>query len=461
MQSRKTTHSGRWKPSRLAAGLLTTTLVVTATGCDSLLDVENPNNVVESDLNTTFGASALVYGTVGLTADVVGEAALSTTTLSDELLWTGSQNWAGELDRGTLDNPSGRSDDLTNWLSEAVWSAEEAIRLTTEFEAPVRDRMLANFYSGILHLTIADNMEDFAFSNRTEVSAPIGEANMIGVYDTAIARLLTAEGLASGTDLIRVQAVLARAYWSRALWPQMQADPTNGGDPWIDDADANAYAQTVLDAIEGTDWTFDWAFSSATGDSPQGAWINSRGEFVFRPDYVQIGAGRKTVAPDTLDVDGDGDEDEAWVTLLDPVDGIPDQALQAEITSFIAARTYPNVTMVNEREMHLILAEAEVAQGTPALAVPYLNAVRTLKGGHTAYDPITDAPVTVEEVLMHERRVNLFNMASRRLYDMYRFGETSPQWGANSDAALNPGHVWVIGQTERISNCYIVDPGSC
>lgn len=449
---------GRTKPNRLETGLLAAALAVATAGCDSLLEVENPNNVVQQDLENAEAVTALVNGAVGLTSDAIGETALSSATLTDELLWTGSQNWAGELDRGTLTNPAGRSDDLTNWYAEAVWTAEEAVRMVTEVQGSQRDLMLANMYSGIMHMMIADNMEDFAFSDRTEVSAPVGEANMVSVYDTAIVRLETALGLASGAELQRIRALLARAHWGRALWPKMQADPT--ADPLVNDPDANAWAQAVLDEVAGDDWSFDITWTPNVGESPLGSWVNSRQEFVFGPDYVIIGVSGKAVAPDEDDADGDGDVGEAAISLLDPVDGIPDQALQETVTEFIEAFTYPSVSLVSERELHLILAEADLAAGSPLLAVDHINAVRALKGGHTPYDPGTD-PVTPLEMLRHERRVNLFIMPSRRMWDMYRFGEESPQWGGNSDASVDPGQVWVIGQSERISNCYIVDPETC
>src|SRR5690606_35475700 len=87
---------GLTKPNRLETGLLAAALAVATAGCDSLLELENPNNVVQQDLENAEAVTALVNGAVGLTSDAIGETALSSATLTDELLWTGSQNWRSE-----------------------------------------------------------------------------------------------------------------------------------------------------------------------------------------------------------------------------------------------------------------------------------------------------------------------------------------------------------------------------
>ena len=252
-----------------------------------LLDVENPNNVVQQDLENPEAVTALVNGALALTADAVSEVAVSTGALSDELAHTGSQNWAAELDRGIIVNPSGRSDELTNTLAEAVWTAEEALRLSVEQGASDEDVMRANLYSGIVHMTIADIMEDFAFSDRTTVSPPVGETNMRAVYDTAIDRLEAAEALATGPTLTQVEALLARAHWGRALWPLMQtgSSPADPMDALINDATAIGYAQSVLATVGNeADWEMTLTFTSNTQSAPQGSWVNSRQEFVFADD---------------------------------------------------------------------------------------------------------------------------------------------------------------------------------
>lgn len=473
MQSLQTGYRGRRKPSRLVAGLLTTVFAVGLTGCDSLLDVENPNNVVQSDLENPEAVTALVNGALALTSSSLANVALSTAAMSDELLFTGSQNWAAELDRGIFDTPSGRSDAITNALAQATWTAEEALALAAEVGASDLDLMRANLYSGLLHMTIADVMEDFAFSDRTEVSAPVGPANMQGVYDTAIQRLEAAEALASGANLLKVQAALARAHWGRALWPHMQgAIPTSGVDPndyLINSAAAVGYAEDVIAAIGPTDdWAFTLEFASASGSNPQGSWINSRQEFVFSDAYAVADNSGKAVRRDSTDVDNDGiTTNERDITLLDPIDNIPDQGAQEIITAFVENLLYAPLRVVTARELHLILAEAALVDGAMAEFETHINHVRALKSAnspldHTPWDMVQaglgNHPEAID-MLYHERMANLINMPSRRLWDHYRFGVPSPRWGNASSAVLNPGQVLVIGQDERVSNCFIL--GTC
>jgi len=62
------------------------------------------------------------------------------------------------------------------------------------------------------------------------------------------------------------------------------------------------------------------------------------------------------------------------------------------------------------------------------------------------------------ELLQHERQVNLFFQPTRRIWDQYRFDVDSPTWAPGSDATRN-GQLFIIGQDEAVSNCYIL--GTC
>lgn len=475
MQSVQTGFKGRKKPSRLAVGLLTTVFAVGLAGCDSLLDVDNPNNVVQSDLENPEAVSALVNGALALTSSSLANVALSTAAMSDELLFTGSQNWAAELDRGIFDTPSGRSDAITDALAQARWTADEALALAAEVGATDYQLMRANLFSGLVHMTIADVMEDFAFSDRTDVGPPVGEANMQDVYDTAISRLETALSLSPpAADDLRIRAALARAHWARDLWTHMQgaipADP-NAVDPsdyLIDNAAAVGYAEDVIGTVGATDdWAYTLGYAPASGSNPQGAWINERQEFVFSETYVTIDNSGKAVRRDSADVDNDGiTTNERDITLLDPIDNIPDQGAQQIITDFVENLLYAPLRVVTARELHLILAEAALENGVMIDFQTHINHVRALKSqdsplDHTPWSMAlagTTHPTAIE-MLFHERQANLINMPNRRLWDMYRSGVHGPEWGNASSAVLNPGQVLVIGQGERVSNCFIL--GNC
>ncbi len=428
---------------------LVAALALTTAGCDSLLDVENPNNVVQEDLENATSVNALVNGAHALVAEALGDVTVSTADLSDEFQHTGSQNWAAELDVGSITNVEGRSNALFNSLSTARWMAEEAIATAEQFaDELVVPTDLANAYlaSGIAYMTIADNFEDFTFSNRTEVGPPIGEANMQGVYDIALERFNSARSAASAagaSDLVTAaMAFQARAEWGKALWPKLNPPGSAPADPLVNSSAANALAAEVIGRVGATsDWMYRFQYSSATITSPLGSWVNSRQEFAVSPQWVQLDAAGRTVEA---------------VTLEDPIDGVPDPALVGILTEFEEGYLYAPLTAVSAREMHLILAEAALASGNQAGAVTHINHVRAIKGS-SPYDPATHAPTPLE-MIQHERLVNMFMQPTRRLWDMYRFDIAAPTWAPGSDAFAN-GQMFIIGQDERVSNCYLL--GTC
>jgi hypothetical protein len=98
--------------------------------------------------------------------------------------------------------------------------------------------------------------------------------------------------------------------------------------------------------------------------------------------------------------------------------------------------------------MQLILAESKVVSD-PAGAESILNALRARDG----LKPLA-APVTVGQLLQHERRANLY-MQGRRLSDMYRFGIKDSRWVATSDAINTPGSFFPITIQERRANQFL------
>ncbi len=139
---------------------------------------------------------------------------------------------------------------------------------------------------------------------------------------------------------------------------------------------------------------------------------------------------------------------------------MPDPVITAKIREFKGGKItdtgndYAPLTVVSARMMHLILAEHELASGTPAGFVTHINHVRAMDE-LTDYDGVSPAPL---EMLQYERRVNLFLMGLR-LTDMYRFGLTDPSWQPNSDVIQSPGTLLPITIIERRANPYLSGSG--
>jgi hypothetical protein len=101
--------------------------------------------------------------------------------------------------------------------------------------------------------------------------------------------------------------------------------------------------------------------------------------------------------------------------------------------------------------MHLILAEDALVRGDNAAFSTHINAARAWGG---LSDWTAGSGVSQEDILIHERQVNLFIMG-RRLNDMYRFDIESDMWEPASTAASAPGTFFPITKSEIDANCFI------
>ncbi len=123
---------------------------------------------------------------------------------------------------------------------------------------------------------------------------------------------------------------------------------------------------------------------------------------------------------------------------------------------FVSSRLWGSLTIVSARELHLILAEAFLAQNDLTNFALEINAVRGLDG-LTAYDPNDPTHPAALTMLQFERQVNLF-LGGRRLNDHYRFGVRADLWRDDGDAVRNWGVLFPITNVELESNPCVRDP---
>ena len=436
------------------ARILTVALVLGGlTGCDVLsTDVENPNVVVQEDVEKPAAASALVGGVLRQTTEAMGQLAAAHGTVSDELTWRGSFDVVGAFDRGELQhNDNLYSTDGYDALAVGRWLGDESVRILEGHRAngDLNDlSLLAQAYwlAGFNRVLAAENFEGFAISNR-QVSGPIADRG--DLFDTGIASLAQAADLAAqagNTDLeTAAMAYEARAHWSRALWTKL-APKAVPADPLLDVAAANTLAEQVLARV-GADWEHVFSYSSSTLQSRIGFEVNSRREVTIEDHIIEQDASlRQSCWPGNADCPTDG------IRLMDPIDDIQDPALRREAWGFMSSFIYPDNVGVSARELHLMLAEAALANGDTPGYTAHINAVRGLETSLTPYDPVVHAAIDQEELLVHTRRVNLFLQLQRRLLDMYRFDIQGPVWLAGQLALTQPGTVFPIGDLECASN---------
>jgi starch-binding outer membrane protein, SusD/RagB family len=404
-------------------------------GCD-ILDVDNPNSLIEEDLENPAAAPAIANGAEATLTRALGSLLAPYSTVTDELTWIGTRDAWLQLNQGyTLDPLNEFADNAYSSLNEARWTADNAIQILEGFH---EDGSLQSntplvrsyFYGAVVYLSVADAFDNFVISDRQEAGHPIGRDNLHALIDTAIEYLNAGIELAgSGTDWeTRLLAVRARAHFSSALWSKLKPD-VDLQNPLVASSSAVADAQDVLSRIGyQNDWRYELIVSSETTGNSLAFQVNER---------LELRIGNAFVQPTSDNTRAD------FVTLQDPIDEIPAPYLVDEIDAFVAANQYANITLISARELHLIIAENEAASNNTAGFSEAVNRLRSLDGLSEYSGQISET-----DLIEHSRKVNLF-LQGRRLADLYRFGKTSPQWSSNR---VTTGAFFPITNSEITSN---------
>lgn len=385
-------------------------------GCSDILEVDNPNNLLEDDLGSPASARALAAGAGATVSRSIGAILGPYSTVTDEVSWRGSRDAWFQLDIGNLADPGNEfTDDAFRFVGEGRWMADEAVRRLEAFDAAgqlkdtrgVADRtplVRAYLFAAVSYITIGDMFDDFSISDRRNPAPPKGEANMAQFYDQAITYLtkgLTIARAISNAGLENdLQALRARAEYSKELWDIVNPVGQVVANGLVNDAQANADATAILGrASAGPRFRvllpLDSDDIAYAGEASLAYNINQRGELRIAATYS---------------------------TLNDPITGALDKRVQTTIADLTAAYVYQNIVAASGREMLLILAEAALA----ANDIPgFTTQINTLRG----LDELTPwaGQIPALEMLKHERRAILF-LQGRRLADLYRWGQNSPEW---------------------------------
>ncbi|MFB6271604.1 MAG: RagB/SusD family nutrient uptake outer membrane protein [Salinibacter sp.] len=401
------------------------------TGCD-LLEVSNPNSLVEEDLNTPEGAAALKNGLLNALMDGMGWAYAPLSAASDELRWDGSYESYRDFQIGELTDPA---NEITNntfpILGEARWLADEAIDRISKFEKQggIDDPTILTktyIYSALTRITIGNTFENFVYSDKRDAGKPIGESNMSQVYNEAISHLDKAVSRArsNGNKTLEMQALglRARAKYARAVWNKLNPPGSTPSNPLVSQALRSSGAADDARAalkLMPTDYEAEFDYLGPQVENYLAGQVNGRNELDF------------------FDVP------------KDPKTGKPDPRIKNTIAEFTNVQKYSEnfspLTWISAREMRLIIAEAAMGQND-AKARTELNELRAMNN----LPPIEQGDNLIK-FLEHERRANLF-LQGRRLLDMYRFGTESPTWLDGTPAKKSPGTVLPIPASERQTN---------
>jgi starch-binding outer membrane protein, SusD/RagB family len=436
--------------SKWAAAVSATALLA---GCSGLLDVKNPNNVVEDALTNPGAATAIANGAGATVTRALTAILAPYGAVTDELTYVGSRDAYGYADRGEVSDPFNEfSDAAFPEVAEARWTTATAVERLKAFNAEnllveKNDLARALLYESIIFTGIGEMFDDFVIdANKTEAGAPIGEGNMAVVFDSAVAQ--TTEGLAvpglTKDNKIRLLAMRARAKFSKAIWAKLNG--ANGtpvttpvASPLVSDAGADADAAAALAEIgAGVDYKFKLTPQTTTTGSPNiGNELNNRLE--LRTGDSQAGSPSSLCRDATCDswvVPGAGGNTVVSTKLMDPISNIIDPVFAANILECCIKGTQNGqgdlvpFTIISAREMLLIRAEHALATGNTAGFTTFINQVRAFNSTLTPYNGTSPA---AQAVLIHERFVNLYNQG-KRLMDMHRFGIKARKWVQEAEA---------------------------
>jgi hypothetical protein len=414
-------------------------------------NISNPNAIEESALGDPASAPTQANGLNSAVTRMITSMYGPASVASDELTWVGSREYWGKLDAGDVSDPRNEYADAAYVLaSEARWLSNYTINRLEGFDqaGTLRNRIdLARtyIYAAVAYMTIADNFDDFILaSDRTTPAAPVGEANMVVFYDSAIVYLDRALAIATAPPInaeVRNQglALRARANFSRAVWVMLRPGRTTPASPLVSDGAANADATAAL-AVMTTNWRYRVIATTAnTGTNNVGSEMNSRQEIRAGGDYINPDPAFSNLRP-LPGLPG--------IRMNDPITGQPDPVIATAINECcrVSSTVLIPFTLASWKEMHLILAEASLATGNTGDVQTRINTIRAVDGLPN-WDGATPDAMTM---LLHTRRVNLF-MQARRLPDLYRFGLKADRW-LTTNVAYNRSCFFPITAIERQSN---------
>lgn len=440
----------RARTRRRAARAGVALAVVTLFGGCHILDVSNPNNVNADALENPAAAEAEVNGVVALTTEALHMSFGYLEAASDNIQWTGSLDGMHQINTGYVRNPFNEfSDDMDFAVNPARWTANATVQRLEEFQqkgelSDPTQLARANLFDAIIYDHIANVYDDFVISSDERTSGPpIGHANMATLYDSAVAavdRGLAVQNIASELQG-QLYAIRARAQFDKAIWTMLNpsgAAPTN---PLVASSGAAADAASAL-ALLGASYRFQLrqdAGALGFGNCAFSSCLNNRHEIAFSPNIATYNYKTST----------------ATVVVTDPIDNTPDPVVTALVQEFASSQSRAPITVTSGRAMLLILAEDRLASADVPGFTTYINQLRALDN-LTPYS----GQIAADSLLKYERHANLY-LQGRRLNDMYRFGQTSPYWVAESDAVKCPGSLFPISKTERATNPQVTEASAC
>ena len=418
-QNRSLAHS--W---RFFLGFVSLTVLC---GCE-ILDVTNPGQILDTDLNIERAMAALV---VGMSADYsvhMDEWAFLVGRASDEMAGSGSYGSTVDFAMGYME-PSGTG---------GYWSRGHAARFVAENGLVRMEEVMDNFTSSPL----AARAHLFAgLANRS-----LGEDFCYAIFDGGPVQPRTAHFQRALTHLdqaIQVGNTSGESDIVTAAYG-IRAQAKVGLDDW-----AGAVADA---ALVPTDFSYDAIFSENSGRENNVVWV----ETFTRPEMSAYATYVGSLDPENPRA--------PWTDCTVPL------LCQFQIggdgnTSHYRQEKFPergsDIPVVKGTEMRLIEAEDALRRGDLVETMAKINEGRTFFG---LADLAAAADATEAWTHLKNERMIVLWLEGRRLWDLYRWDDDFLRGGTilASNPGINPrGHCVPISNAECDTNPNLVDASEC
>lgn len=420
-------------------------LVIGIMGCSDFVEVDAPKNILISEMvfndpATVESALANIYFRIREEGMVSGNLGLATSLgiYSDELDYYGFDPSYSQFYNH---NVIAGNNTILGWWSHAyniIYSANDIIKgvdnsdaLTVEEKDNFKGQAL--FVRAYFHSLLANIYGDIPYIKTTDYreNNEVSRLPLTDVYDHIIADLIEAiilledmngisgERVLPGQDVAK--ALLARMYLYTEQWELAASMATDLIDTYSLEMDIN---QVFLKASSETIWQL------KPGDSPRNTQEANQLVIQFIPGQIYA------LSDTFLQAFEEGDLRFAnWVGSISNTDNTVTLNFAHKYKAlFTEMESLEYSILFRLAEQYLIRAEARTHLGTISGAQEDINAIRNRAGlANTLANNVSD----VLEVILHERRVELFTEQGHRWFDLRRTGNASdvlipikPNWQA-------------------------------
>lgn len=208
---------------RRGVGVPLAALLLLTAGCGDIFDIDNPGEILDSDLNDVELIDVLIVGLSSDVSDFVDNMAFDGARLTDEMAGSGSYADTGYFRVG--DAKQDEVNGIWEQAHEAIWMAELHIARAQELLEPAAfnsDERIGRAYvfQGIAHRTLGENYCQVVYSKPDDYG---GLQPRTVAFDKAIVSFTTA--LSFGTEYATAaHAGLAAAHAALGNWTQAVAE---------------------------------------------------------------------------------------------------------------------------------------------------------------------------------------------------------------------------------------------